>query len=138
MFLIALVAGILTGCAWLKSTAHDAKQAIEDCTTAERSKAIDEFTPVVEPVIVGAIDAARGADGSIDWAKFKADAKSTALGALKETGACVAANIFASWIAGKKSLTGPEIDPDEASAAFAALRSELWPGVSFKTEAGTL
>jgi hypothetical protein len=137
------VAGVLfasSGCAWLKGQAHDVKAALVDCTKAERAKLVDEFKPTVETVIAGAVSRARGDDGAIDWGKVKSDAGGTLKSLAKETGACVAADVFAGWVSGKKSFAGPapDVTPDAARAGFNVLRAELWPGLTYHTAAGDL
>jgi hypothetical protein len=74
----------------------------------------------------------------IDWRKVAAETKDKLRSLGKETGACVAAEVFAGWIGAKRTFATYEVAPEAARDGFNVLRAELWPGETYHTRAGNL
>jgi hypothetical protein len=74
----------------------------------------------------------------IDWHKVADETKDKLRSLGKETGACVAAEVFAGWIGAKRTFARYEVMPEAARDGFNVLRAELWPGATYHTQAGDL
>jgi hypothetical protein len=132
ILVLALVLPLLavTACAHTP-TVGDVRRAAVDCTTARASEMITKFAPAVSALIAKA----RGDGGTIDTTRLKTSLASLGL----EAGACVAADLAASALAGRRSLVADDTALSQSDgAAVADALHDLHPDVVFTTAAGTL
>lgn len=122
-------------CQDVKDTAKGAGKAVVDCTKAELAPTVRELGPVMERVVLDALDPS----GKVDWAPVKDVAK----GLASDVGRCVLAETIAAFLTRKPDPNAPqsagvEVNRIELADGFASLRAELWGGARFKTTAGEL
>lgn len=126
----------LAACGWMKNTAHDVATSIVDCTKGEAKKAATELGPVVDILLIQAVDG----NSKVDWAPVRDVAKRFSA----DVGGCVLADAVARALKPRsEDPQAPKISPLEVDRAslregFRALSVELWKGASFKTDEGTL
>jgi hypothetical protein len=134
-----LLVGLLwhtSGCAWFKSETRAVAGDVVDCTKAEAVKAITQFGPALDALLVYAT----GGNGQLN-----ADAvKDASKGFAKEIGTCVLADSITRAL--KPAAADPsapkssplEADPESLRQAFEAVRRSVAPGASFKTAQGVI
>lgn len=104
---------------------------IVDCTTPQATTLIAEFAPLVLTLV----EKLTGADGSIDMSALGADVKSAGIA----DGMCVIADVFKSLQSKSTAAGGPgKPKLDAVSNGFDQLRSQVTPGVKYKTPHGEI
>jgi hypothetical protein len=133
--MLCLFVGIVhtqTACATLKSGGKAVASDAIDCTKAEAMKAITQFAPVVDALLVYST----GGDGKIDTAALKSASKSFA----RDVGGCVVADAIV------RALKPAPADPNAPKSSplvadpvsLRAAIADLYPGASFHTASGDL
>lgn len=132
--LLAIVAfgSLAFGCAWFKSEDKAIASDLVDCTKGSAPKAIAEFGPVVDALLVYAT----GGNGAVNSDAIKDAAKNFG----KDVGGCVLADAVARAL--KPAATGSgapkssplQSDPDSLRRALAA----TFPGAHYHTANGDL
>lgn len=123
-------------CGTIKEGARDTLGDVVDCTIADVKSHTNQYGPLLEATIRAATSDA----GAVDWTSVKDATK----GLAARTGMCVLATVVARAMTPTPATPGaPQssaLQPDPASLrkGFDAIRAEQAPGVTFKTEAGTL
>lgn len=140
MLLIAMFGLPLTS-ACSSGAARAVGQVAWDCTAPQRAEAVAVLTPLAD----SAIRAAASADGKlVDASQLKAALGTanlkTEIGSLL---VCAAASAFTALVHATPRADAPAaaaliLDPAAAQAAFDQLRAAQFPGVSIKTEHGTI
>lgn len=122
--------------------------ALADCTGVT---SVESGVTVAEPIVVGLINSATAADGSISWAGIEGQLISIAL----QYGPCVLAEIWdglfgaggsgsgsgsGSSVPGKPALARAQLKANlntaSAKAEFDRIRAKVAPGYSFKLRSG--
>lgn len=132
LLVIASVAGLAFGCAWFSKESKQVETDVVDCTKAEAAKAITEFGPLADAILIYAT----GGNGQVNTDAVKSAAK----GFGKDIGGCVLADAVARAV--KPAPVDPNApkssplvsDPDSLRRALAAVH----PGVHFHTANGDL
>jgi hypothetical protein len=140
----ALSCGGTTNCSDPKngsSAACVAQTALLECAGTDVSGVISQYTPVVEQIIQGGLNA----DGTINYATIEGDLVT----AVAKYGWCVVSSVFDHYIhpssvatgsgsGGLKVTSGPKPTPDAAKNAFDKLRTKVAPQLKVHTAGGTL
>jgi hypothetical protein len=132
LLLVIALGGALIGCAFMKSEAKQTGHAIIECVGTETKRAIAEYGPTIDDVLVNATSA----DGSID----KARVKNATRGFATNTAKCVLADAVARALnPAPADPAAPKSSPLEANPAeLRAMFAELAGGATYRTPHGTL
>lgn len=146
LFALGLVLGFaVPGCNSIKDTSRDVAGDLVDCTAGQ----LGELAPHVIPFALSVLNAARRADGSVDWSALTGIVTESAPGQRYEVGkplppgvaivACALAAAVARETSGpvKESLrpVAPAADP---RAGFASFARERWGGRRFRVAPGAV
>lgn len=119
LVLVSLIAFLVAGCSFLRSTADDAKSAVIDCTKGELANLKPIAASMVKPLTSGALT----------WD----DVKQAAIKSGARLGGCLAAHLHDLF---PKPL-GFVGEPSQAELVLVDLRAATRIDTLFKTESGT-
>lgn len=131
--LVAVIAVI--GCSAFRREAHAVASGIVDCTAKQTHAAVSELRPLGDAMLVNAIDA-----GKVNWSPVRDLAK----GFVTDVGRCVLADAVSRALRPPSNdpnapkISPLEVDQDALRAGFKQLSADLYGGITFKTDSGSL
>lgn len=131
LFVLCFMPG--AACQDAKSIATSGGKALVDCTAKQIAPTLTEFGPVMERVVLDAVDPS----GKVNWSPVKDVAK----GFTKDIGGCLLADVVARLLAPKADATQNAplmVDRDSLLSGFAELRTSQFGGATYKTASGEL